>query len=218
MIAFAGAFLGMCAFVVAPGADPEMAMVILICDVLPAGVTGVEIVEYFSATMSSAYSCLMASSGNLVTDIIERCFVRKVSTKASIRLSIFVTLIISTVLVIMGAHFTSVLSAGLYTCAFMFSGLFVPTLGAYFWKKSSCSGAMAGMLAGGITTVLLSINAIVLPEKLESLGLYSGLYDIICSAVVFVCVSLVFPDTITDYEVFAVAPSNAIWIIVNYRY
>ena len=110
----------------------------------------------------------------------------------------------------MAAHFTSVLSAGLYTYAFMVSGLFVPTLGAYFWKKSSCSGAMAGMLAGGITTVLLLTNTIVLPEKLESLGLYAGLYGIVCSAVVFVGVSLILPDTVTDFEGFAVARSNAI--------
>ncbi len=210
VIAFAGVFLGMCARVVAPGAEPEMAMPILIRDVLPAGVTGIVIVAYFSAIMSSADSCLMASSGNFVTDIIERYFVRRISTKASIRLSMLVTLIIGTVSVIMAAHFTSVLSAGLYTYAFMVSGLFVPTLGAYFWKKSSCSGAMAGMLAGGIITVLLSTNILVLPEALESLGLYAGLYGIACSAVVFVGGSLLFPDTVTDFEGFAVARSNAI--------
>ncbi|MFC1675506.1 sodium:solute symporter [Planctomycetota bacterium] len=210
VIAFAGAFLGMCARVVAPNVDPEIAMPILIRDVLPAGVTGIVIVAYFSAIMSSADSCLMASSGNLVTDIIERYFVRRISTKASIRLSMLVTLIIGVVSVIMAAHFTSVLSAGLYTYAFMVSGLFVPTLGAYFWKKSSCSGAMAGMLAGGITTVLLSTNTIVLPEALEALGLYAGFYGIVCSAVVFVSVSLLFPDTVTDFDGFAIAKSKAV--------
>ena len=210
VMAFIGVFLGMCARVVAPGAEPEMAMPILIRDVLPAGVTGIVIVAYFSAIMSTADSCLMASSGNFATDIIERYFVRRISTKASIRLSMLITLIIGTLSVIMAAQFTSVLHAALYTYAFMVSGLFVPTLGAYFWKKSSCSGAMAGMLAGGITTVLLLTNAIVLPEALESLGLYDGLYGIACSAVVFVGVSLLFPDTVTDFEGFTVAPSNAV--------
>ncbi len=210
VMAFAGAFLGMCARIVAPGAEPEMAMPILIRDVLPAGVTGIVIVAYFSAIMSSADSCLMASSGNFVTDIIERYFIRKISTKASIRLSMLITLIIGTLSVIMAAQFTSVLNAGLYTYAFMVSGLFVPTLGAYFWKKSSCSGAMAGMLAGGMTTVLLLTNTIILPEKLESLGLYAGLYGIVCSAVVFVGGSLLFPDTETDFECFAVVRSNAV--------
>jgi len=210
VFAFAGAFLGMCARVVAPGAEPEMAMPILIRDVLPAGVTGIVIVAYFSAIMSTADSCLMASSGNFATDIIERYFFRRISTKASIRLSMLITLIIGTLSVVMAAQFTSVLHAALYTYAFMVSGLFVPTLGAYFWKKSSCSGAMAGMLAGGITTVLLLTNILVLPEKLESLGLYDGLYGIACSAVAFVGVSLLFPDTTTDFGDFAVARSNAV--------
>jgi len=82
IMAFTGVFLGMCARVVAPGAEPEMAMPILIRDVLPAGVTGIVIVAYFSAIMSSADSYLMASSGNFVTDIIERYFIRRISTKA----------------------------------------------------------------------------------------------------------------------------------------
>jgi len=210
VMAFIGVFLGMCARVVAPGAEPEMAMPILIRDVLPAGITGIVIVAYFSAIMSTADSCLMASSGNFVTDIIERYFVRRISTKASIRLSMLITLIIGTLSVIMAAQFTSVLHAALYTYAFMVSGLFVPTLGAYFWKKSSSSGAMAGMLAGGITTILLLTNILVLPEALDSLGLYAGLYGIFCSAVAFVGVSLLFPDTVTDFEGFTATRSNMV--------
>ena len=194
VMAFTGAFLGMCARVIAPDAEPEMAIPILIRDVLPAGVTGIVIVAYFSAIMSTADSCLMASSGNFVNDIIERYFVRKVSAKTSIRLSMLVTLIIGVLSVIVASQFTSVLNAGLYTYAFMISGLFVPTLGAYFWKRGSSAGAMAGMLAGGITTLLLSTNIIVLPEILAALGLYAGLYGMICSAVAFVGVSILFPD------------------------
>ena len=194
VMAFAGAFLGMCARVIAPHAEPEMAMPILIRDVLPAGVTGIVIVAYFSAIMSTADSCLMASSGNFVNDIIERYFVRNISAKTSIRLSMLVTLIIGVLSVIVASQFTSVLSAGLYAYAFMVSGLFVPTLGAYFWKGSSSAGAMAGMIAGGLTTLLLLTNIIVLPEILAGLGLYAGLYGMLCSTVTFVGVSILFPD------------------------
>jgi SSS family solute:Na+ symporter len=194
VMAFAGAFLGMCARVIAPHAEPEMAMPILIRDVLPAGVTGIVIVAYFSAIMSTADSCLMASSGNFVNDIIERYFVRNISAKSSIRLSMLVTLIIGVLSVIVAAKFTSVLNAGLYTYAFMVSGLFVPTLGAYFWKSSSCAGAMAGMIAGGLTTLLLLTNILVLPDMLAALDLYAGLYGMLCSAVTFVGVSILFPD------------------------
>ena len=161
---------------------------------LPAGVTGIVIVAYFSAIMSTADGCLMASSGNLVTDIIERYFVRKISTKASIRLSMLVTLVIGILSVIVAAQFISVINAVLYAYAFMVSGLFVPTLGAFFWKRGSSAGAMAGMLAGGITTLLLLTNIIVLPKILAALGLYAGLYGIFCSAVAYISISIFFPD------------------------
>ena len=69
---------------------------------------------------------------------------------------------------------------------------------------------MAGMLSGGITTLLLLSNILVLQEALESLGLYAGLYGIACSAVVFVGGSLLFPDTETDFECFAVVRSNTV--------
>ena len=194
VMAFTGAFLGMCARVVVPNVDPEMAVPILIRDVLPAGVTGIVIVAYFSAIMSTADGCLMASSGNLVTDIIERYFVRKISTKASMRLSMLVTLVVGILSVIVAAQFISVINAVLYAYAFMVSGLFVPTLGAFFWKRGSSAGAMAGMLAGGITTLLLLTNIIVLPKILAALGLYAGLYGIFCSAVAYVSISILFPD------------------------
>ena len=75
VMAFTGVFLGMCARVVFPDAEPEMAMPMLIRDILPVGVTGIVIAAYFSAIMSTADSCLMASSGNFVNDILQRyCF------------------------------------------------------------------------------------------------------------------------------------------------
>jgi SSS family solute:Na+ symporter len=169
-------------------------MPILIRDVLPAGVTGIVIVAYFSAIMSTADSCLMASSGNFVNDIIERYFVRNISAKTSIRLSMLVTLIIGVLSVIVAAQFTSVLNAGLYAYAFMVSGLFVPTLGAYFWKRGSSAGAMAGMIVGGIITLLLLTNILILPDILVSLGLYSGLYGMLCSAIAYISISMLFPD------------------------
>lgn len=194
IMAFTGVFLGMCARVVFPEAEKEMALPMLIRDVLPMGITGIVIASYFSAIMSTADSCLMASSGNFVNDIIERYIIKNVSTKGSIRMSMVATLIIGTLAVVMAAQFNTVLDAILYAYAFMVSGLFVPTLGAYFWKRSSSAGAFAGMLSGGILTLLLSTSVLPLPARLASYGLESSVYGIFTSAVVFVAVSLLMPD------------------------
>jgi SSS family solute:Na+ symporter len=194
IMAFTGVFLGMCARVVFPEAESEMAMPMLIRDMLPVGVTGIVIASYFSAIMSTADSCLMASSGNFVKDVIERYLCRDISAKASMRLSMLVTLIIGLLAVVMASRFNTVLDAILYAYSFMVSGLFIPTLGAYFWKRASSVGAFGGMLSGGLLTLLLLTGCIPLPDKLVETGIDSSLYGILLSAVVFVTLSLGFPD------------------------
>jgi SSS family solute:Na+ symporter len=194
IMSFTGVFLGMCARVMFPEAESEMAMPMLIRDILPVGVTGIVIAAYFSAIMSTADSCLMASSGNFVNDIVERYFARDISTKTSIRLSMLATLIIGVSAVTLAAQFATVLNAILYAYSFMVSGLFIPTLGAYFWKKASSTGALAGMLSGGIVTLLLLTDAVSLPERIAKIGFDATIYGILCSMIVFVTVSLIVPD------------------------
>ncbi|MBC8345509.1 MAG: sodium:solute symporter family protein [Candidatus Marinimicrobia bacterium] len=194
VMAFTGVFLGMCARVVFPEADSEMALPMLIRDVLPIGVTGIVIASYFSAIMSTADSCLMASSGNFVNDIIERHFLKETDTKKSIHLSMIATGVIGALAVILALQFTNVLSAILYAYAFMVSGLFVPTLGAYFWDKSSSTGTMVGMISGGTLSLLLLTNVLALPEFLAAIGLDVTIYGIALSAITFLSVSLLVPD------------------------
>lgn len=194
VMAFTGVFLGMCARVVFPEADPEMAMPMLIRDMLPVVVTGIVISSYFSAIMSTADSCLMASSGNFVNDVIERYICRNISAKGSIRLSMLITLVIGILAVLMASRFTMVLDAILYAYSFMVSGLFIPTLGAYYWKRASSAGALGGMLSGGTLTLLLLTRVLPLPAFLADIGLDPSLYGIILSAVFFISLSLAYPD------------------------
>ena len=72
--------------------------------------------------------------------------------------------------------------------AFMVSGLTVPTLGAFFWKRSSAAGALAAMLAGGGLTLALLICGTT-----PFFGLAHSFYGILLSAIVFIPVSLLLP-------------------------
>ena len=194
VMAFTGVFLGMCARVVFPEAEAEMALPMLIRDILPVGVTGIVVAAYFSAIMSTADSCLMAASGNLVNDILERYTLQGLCPKHSIRLSMGATLVIGVLAMVLAAQFTLVLDAILYAYSFMVSGLFIPTLGAYFWKKSSATGAMAGMLGGGLFTLLLMTGVLVLPPGIRSWDFDVSLYGIGVSAILFVTFSLLWPQ------------------------
>jgi len=201
VMAFTGVFLGMCSRILFPEVESEMGLPLLIKHMLPVGVTGIVIASYFSAIMSTADSCLMASSGNFVNDIIERYFVRNASQGMLMRLSQIATLIIGLLAIVIASQFEKVLDAILYAYSFMVSGLFVPTLGAYFWKRSSSTGAFGGMLAGGVLTILLQTKIIYLPTAFSRVGLDASFYGIVISALFFISLSLIIPDNATTHKV-----------------
>ena len=195
VMAFSGVFLGMCARVVFPEAEPEMALPMLIRDMLPVGVTGIIIAAYFSAIMSTADSCMMASSGNFTSDLLGPLLRKKTGgTVSMIQLSMLVTLAVGTLAFLLAARFTTVLDAILQTYAFMVSGLFIPTLGAFFWPKGSSTGALVAMIGGGSLTLLLMGEVFILPEGLASLHLDATIYGIALSAVLYIIFSVLFPE------------------------
>lgn len=186
LMAFLGVFLGMAARVFFPDAEPEMAMPMLLKNVLPVGITGIVIAAYFSAIMSTADSCLIASSGNFVNDLIERFFLKGKSDQFTMKLSQIVTLIIGALTLVIAASFSSVLDIILQAYSFMVAGLFVPTLGAYFWKKSHSTAAFAAMIIGGGGTLIL-----IFAKTKIIWGLDASIAGIFLSAVTFISISLI---------------------------
>ncbi|MFP4498288.1 MAG: sodium:solute symporter [Vulcanimicrobiota bacterium] len=190
LMAFMGVLLGMCARVLFPTVQPETGLPLLIAQILPVGLRGVVVAAFFSAIMSTADSCLMASSGNFLNDFIEKFFMKDASDKKKMKMSQLVTLVIGVIAILMVSHLQSVLNAILYAYSFMVSGLFVPTIGAYFWKKSSSTGALWAMIGGGTLTLALIFMKAQLP-----FGLDETVFGIALSTLLFVPLSLAFPDS-----------------------
>lgn len=165
--------------------DPETGLPMLLRTVLPVGFLGIMMAAYFSAILSTADSCLMASSGNVVTDIIGRFTPFNPDSKAFVRISQIVTLIIGALALLLAAAMTNVLDLMLDSYAFMVSGLFVPVIGALFWRRSTPSGAMTAMIIGGTTTIALRYSGIELPFDLDP-----NVFGITASAISFITVSL----------------------------
>ena len=186
IMAFLGVFLGMTARVFFPEAEPEMAMPMLLRDVLPVGITGIIIASYFSAIMSTADSCLIASSGNFVNDIIEKYFLRESSDEQLIRISQIVTLFIGGMTLFIASSFNTVLEIILHAYSFMVAGLFVPTVAAYFYKRSSSEAAMGSMIVGGTSTLYL-----ILSSTNIIYGIDPSLIGILLSGVTFLFVSII---------------------------
>ncbi len=179
---------GMFAYLGAPDVmetDPETGLPMLLRTVLPVGFLGVMMAAYFSAILSTADSCLMASSGNVVTDIIGKFTGSNPEEKRFVRISQIVTLVIGALALLLAAAMENVLDLMLDSYAFMVSGLFVPVIGALYWKKSTPAGAMTAMIAGGVTTLTLRYLPIGLPYNLDP-----NVFGITASAILFIIVSL----------------------------
>jgi len=150
--------------------DPETGLPLLIKYMYPVGLTGLMLSAYFSAILSTADSCLMAASGNVVTDLnIWSGKDQKSKRKTnSIRKSQIATLVIGVLAILLAWQMEEVLSLMLYSYAFMVSGLLIPVLAALFLKNPSANGALAAMIIGGSTTLILQIGGWSLPMDLDA--------------------------------------------------
>jgi SSS family solute:Na+ symporter len=164
--------------------DSEMGLPLLLRNILPVGLMGLMMSAYFSAIMSTADSCMLAASGNVVTDILG-----KKNDDTHLRLSQVITLIIGAVAIWIAMRMPNVLDLMLYSYAFMVSGIFAPVLGALFLKKRSPLAALITMVSGGALTLSLIICGRDLP-----FGLDPNFYGISFSLVLFFVLSRFLPD------------------------
>ncbi len=170
----------------APGSeiDIEMGLPLLLRSVLPIGLMGLMMAAYFSAIMSTADSCLMASSGNFLTDINGRWFKTPDNKRTFLWISQGLTLVLGSLALLLATIMPNVLELMLYSYAFMVSGLFVPVMAGLFLKKVSSAAAFWAMLIGGATTITLIITTIELP-----LGLDANIFGISLSLVSFLIIN-----------------------------
>ena len=189
VMAFTGVILGMCARVLFPAAESELAIPLMIQSSLPVGVTGLVVAAYFSAIMSTADSCLMASSGNVVNDLLMPLSKNRLSVSKQLRLSIWITLTIGITAFILASQFQNVLDVILAAYGFMVSALFVPTLGAFFWKRGSSFAALWSIIGGGSATLALQFGWLELPQEMAQIGLESSVWGMAVSAMIYIAFS-----------------------------
>ncbi|QIA08975.1 sodium:solute symporter family protein [Draconibacterium halophilum] len=191
LMAFIGVILGMFARVAmenqllpgynAANLDAEMGLPVLLKTVLPVGFLGIVLSAYFSAIMSTADSCLMAASGNLLTDVF-----RLHNGKRSLLLSQLLTFIIGSIALLLALKMTSVLELMLHSYSFMVSGMIIPVMAALFSKSPNKLAALLSMLTGGSLTLFLILSGFKLP-----LGLDANIFGIAGSLLVYLIVASV---------------------------
>lgn len=166
--------------------DSEMGLPVMLRTVLPIGLMGLMMSAYFSAIMSTADSCLMAASGNVVTDILSQLL--PIKEEKLLQYSQLATFGLGAIALLLATLMTNVLDLMLLSYSFMVSGLLVPLLAALFFRKKHPNAAIAAMVGGGSTTLILEV---LKKEEIVQipLGLDPNIFGITVSLLLYVAIA-----------------------------
>lgn len=176
----AGALIGTAAKVLMPNlANPDDAYARVAELVLPVGLFGLVAAAALAATMSTASGLLMGSSTVLVNDLYATMPGRQVT----IRTNRIALTAIGVVALAVSFAVGSVVGAVTIAADLLAAVLFVPVVGALFWRRATTAGALVSM---AVSTVVCLVSMAVY-------GLYANepvMYGLLASLVTFVAVSL----------------------------
>jgi SSS family solute:Na+ symporter len=184
LYALAGALVGTAARVILPDIQADNAFARIATEALPAGITGLVLAAALAAVMSTASAGLLASSTILANDVYAGFVARGEHNKVLV--SRVTTLLVGVGVLVTAVAVNDVVGALTVAYDLLTGALFVPIVGALFWRRATTAGALASMAAGSVVVVGLMIVD----------GLFSNLpiiYGMAVSLVVFVVVSLLTP-------------------------
>ncbi len=180
LYAIAGALIGSAAKVILPNlATPDNAFAQVTKVVLPVGLTGLVLAAALAAVMSTASATLLAASTILANDVYAGFF----GGGDRVRLSRIFTLLVGVVVLAISLVVKDVVGALTVAYDLLSGALFVPILGALFWRRATGTGALVSIAVSSVVVVVLMIV----------LGLFSNwpiIIGMLVSLVLFVGVSL----------------------------
>jgi solute:Na+ symporter, SSS family len=185
LYALAGALVGSAARVILPDlGSSDNAFARITTEALPVGITGLILAAALAAVMSTASAGLLASSTILANDVYAGFIARDDHNKVLVnRVS---TLLVGIVVLVISLIVSDVVGALTVAYDLLSGALFVPIVGALFWRRATAAGALASMAAGSAVVVIFMVVD----------GLFANtpiIWGMLASLVVFVVVSLLTP-------------------------
>lgn len=196
LYAIAGALIGAAAKALLPNlGNPDNAFATVATQVLPVGVSGLVLAAALAAVMSTASATLLASSTLLANDVYGGSIARgPYNRMAANRIAL---VLVGVATLVIAALVSDVVGALTVAYDLLTGALFVPIVGALFWRRATSAGAVASIAVSGVVVVALLVTR----------GLESNdpiVYGMAASLVVFVAVSLATkrtdPATMTAWE------------------
>lgn len=188
IIAGASTFLGMAGKLILPDlASSNNVIAALVVELFPHGLKGLVLIGVLSAIMSTADISVLTGSASLTKDIYQRYFHPEASEKTLMRVGLAASLLVGVFGAVFGWFTQDIMNILLITFTINSAGLFLPTIGAFFWKKSCSAGAFASMLSATIIAIVWFIGGKVSALPLFSIdalwpsfGVSAVLYVVIC--------------------------------------
>jgi solute:Na+ symporter, SSS family len=184
LYALAGALVGTAARVILPNIQADNAFARITTEALPVGITGLVLAAALAAVMSTASAGLLASSTILANDVYAGFVARGEHNKVLV--SRVTTLLVGVGVLVTAVAVSDVVGALTVAYDLLTGALFVPIVGALFWRRATAAGALASMVAGSVVVVVFMVLD----------GLFANtpiIWGMLASLVVFVGVSLLTP-------------------------
>lgn len=139
----------------ADASTSETVFMVLVQKLLPAFLAGIFLCAIVAATMSSSDSQMLVTASALTNDIYKTVFKKNATDKELLFLSKIAVVVIAVIAYIMAMDpNNSVMGLVSYAWAGL-GAAFGPTMiMSLFWRRMTMSGALAGMISGGLTVVV----------------------------------------------------------------
>lgn len=188
VIAGAGTYLGMASKLLFPEASASNNILAeLIVTFFPNGLKGLILIGVLSAIMSTADISVLTGSASLTRDILQRFVMPRADEKTMMRLGLVSSLVIGALGGLFGWFNQNIMNILLMTFTINSAGLFLPTIGAFFWKRSCSAGAFVSMVSATVIAVIWFIGGSVTQLALfrvdalwPSFGVSAVLYFVVC--------------------------------------
>lgn len=129
------------------------AFITLVMRIFPTGVKGLMLVVLLSAIMSTASSCILTASANMTRDIYQRFINPTASERNIVILSMLSSLAVGAVGAFIAWNMQNIIALLCMAFTINSAGLFLPTLGAFFWKRATPTAAFWSMTMSLLTVL-----------------------------------------------------------------
>jgi solute:Na+ symporter, SSS family len=154
--------LGMSAAAAAIDTDPRYALVTLVIEVLPAGLTGLFVAGVVATAMSTIDAYLLIAGGNLAYDLYRPLAREPLDDARQLRLTRWGVVIAGLVSVYFALFFQSMVTAWIFMSSMLIAAALVPIMAALYLRRPPTAEAglwssLAGLTVAGSFWVLVNV-------------------------------------------------------------